>query len=129
MKAIDKGTSAREVTRMFHASAVPDLAEPRRRTLLVAGVTGAGPVAMIVFPPNPSGQTYAAKILPAKILPAMASRQCRNCKSARSSRQDSFMKPDKQCPRRPLSGQCRRLTSLAPAIHAADRQNHDPCPK
>src|SRR5208283_849367 len=119
MKAIDKGTSAREVTRMFHASAVPDLAEPRKRTLLVAGVTGAGPVAIIVIPPNLSGQ----------ILPAMASRQCRNCKSARSSRQDSFMKPDKQCPRRPLSGQCRRLTSLAPAIRAADRQNHDPCPK
>jgi len=35
-EGIDKGTSAREVTRMFHASAVPDLAEPRKRTLLVA---------------------------------------------------------------------------------------------
>ncbi|MGA3340495.1 MAG: hypothetical protein ABSD11_07685 [Methylocella sp.] len=55
---------------MFHASAVPDLAEPRKRTLLVAGVTGAGPVAIIVFPPNLSGQTFPAKILPAKILPA-----------------------------------------------------------
>jgi hypothetical protein len=51
---------------MFHASAVPDFAEPRKRTLLVAGVTGAGPVAIIVIPPksfrpNLSGQDFAGQ--------------------------------------------------------------------
>jgi hypothetical protein len=79
MKAIDKGTSAREVTRMFHASAVPDLAEPRKRTLLVAWVTGAGPVAMIVIPPNLAGQDLAgngfAAMPPLQICSQQPSRQ------------------------------------------------------
>jgi hypothetical protein len=48
-KAIDKGTSATEVMRMFHASAVPDLAEPRKRTLLITGRPGAGLFAMTAY--------------------------------------------------------------------------------
>jgi hypothetical protein len=39
-----------EVMRMFHASAVPDLAEPRKRTLLIAERTGAGLFVMTAIP-------------------------------------------------------------------------------